>query len=97
VLGADGFLTESGCVLEDALRAGVVDELVAADKTLLHREPAPGAEAIWEVCWGWSRVRFRGRDIGHVRHSPRPLRTLSIDRVTSDRFGAKKVSPVSLM
>jgi len=45
-------------VLEDALRAGVVDELVAADKTLLHREPAPGAEAIWEACCGWNRVRF---------------------------------------
>jgi len=58
VLGVDWFLTESGCVLEDALRAGVVDKLVAADQTLLHREPAPGAEAIWEVCWGRNRVRF---------------------------------------
>jgi len=36
-------------VLEDALRAGVVDELLAADETLLHRHLAPSAKAIWEV------------------------------------------------
>jgi hypothetical protein len=36
-------------VLEDALRASVVDELLAADETLLHRQPTPGAEAIREV------------------------------------------------
>ncbi len=47
--GAWWFWAESGRVLEDALRAGVVDELVAADETLLHREPTPGAEAIWKV------------------------------------------------
>ena len=46
---AGWFWAESGRVLEDAFRAGVVDELVAADEALLHREPTPGAEAIWKV------------------------------------------------
>jgi hypothetical protein len=77
-------------MLEDALRAGVVDKPVAADQTLLHREPAPGAEAIWQVDWGRGLVRFWGSDIGHVGHSLRPPRTLSIDRVTPDLSGAKK-------
>ena len=45
-------------MLENALRAGIVDELVAADQTLLHREPTPGAKAIWEIGWEWSRIRF---------------------------------------
>ncbi|MEO7862614.1 MAG: hypothetical protein ABIU05_19705 [Nitrospirales bacterium] len=49
VCGAGWFEAKPGCMLEDALRAGVVDELLAADETLLHRQPAPGAEAIWEV------------------------------------------------
>jgi hypothetical protein len=40
------FWAKPGCVLEDALRAGVVDELFATDETLLHRKLAPGAEAI---------------------------------------------------
>ena len=56
--GVGWFWAEPGCVLEDALRAGVVDELVAADQTLLHWEPAPGTEAIWEVSWGGSLVRL---------------------------------------
>ena len=43
------FLAEPGCVLENALRAGVVNELLAPDETLLHRKPAPGTEAIREV------------------------------------------------
>jgi len=90
VRGAGRFWPESRGVLEDALRARVVDELFTADETLLHRQPAPGAEAIGEVGGGWSRVRFRRGDIGHVRHFLRPLRTLSIDRVTPDRVGAKK-------
>ena len=47
--GAGWFRAEPGCVLEDALRAGVVDELLAADEALLHRHLAPGAEAIGEV------------------------------------------------
>ena len=46
---AGWFLAEPGCVLEDALRAGIVDELLAADETLLHRYLAPSAEAIGEV------------------------------------------------
>jgi len=49
VRGAGWFWTEPGSVLEDALRAGVVDELLAADETLLHRHLAPSAEAIGEV------------------------------------------------
>ena len=88
--GAGWFWAEPGCVLEDALRASVVDELLAADETLLHRQPTPGAEAIGEVGGGRSRVRFRRGDIGHVRHSLRPLRTLSIDRVVPERLDVKK-------
>jgi hypothetical protein len=42
------FWAEPGRVLEDALRAGVVDELLAADEALLHRHLTPGAEAIRE-------------------------------------------------
>ena len=84
-------------MLEDALRAGIVDELLAADETLLHRQPTPGAEAIGEVGGGWSRVRFRRGDIGHTRHSLRPLRTLSIDRAVPERLGVKKVFPFPLM
>jgi hypothetical protein len=49
VCGAWWFLAEPRGVLENALWAGVVDELLAADETLLHRKPAPGAEAIREV------------------------------------------------
>jgi hypothetical protein len=49
VRGAEWFWAEPGRVLEDALRAGVMDELFAADKPLLHRHLAPGAEAIGEV------------------------------------------------
>jgi len=47
--GAGWFLAEPGCVLEDTFRAGVVDELLAADETLFHRHLAPGAEAIGEI------------------------------------------------
>ena len=88
--GAGRFWTESGCVLEDALRASIVDELLAADETLLHRQPTPGAETIGEVSGGWRRVRFRRGDIGHGRHSLRPLRTLSIARVVLKPLGVKK-------
>ncbi len=49
VRGAGWFWAEPGCVLEDAPRAGVVDELLTTDETLLHRHLAPGAEAIGEV------------------------------------------------
>jgi hypothetical protein len=80
---AGRFWSEPCGVLEDALRAGIVDKLFAADETLLHRQPTPGAEAIGEVGGGWSQIRFRRGGIGHVRHSLRPLRTLSIDRVVS--------------
>jgi hypothetical protein len=47
--GAVWFRAEPGCVLENALRTGVVDELLAADETLLHRHPAPGAKSIREI------------------------------------------------
>lgn len=42
------FRAQPGRVLEDALRAGVVDELRAADQTFLHRHLAPGAEPVRE-------------------------------------------------
>ena len=77
-------------MLEDALRAGVVDELLAADQALFHRKSAPGAEAIWEIGWGRRLVRCWRSDIGHMRHSLRPPRTLSIERVASERLGVKK-------
>jgi hypothetical protein len=47
--GAGWFLAEPGCVLEDALRASIVDELLAADETLFHCHLAPSAEAIGEI------------------------------------------------
>jgi len=46
---AGRFWAEPGGVLEDALRAGVMDELLATDETLLHGKAAPGAEAVGEV------------------------------------------------
>jgi hypothetical protein len=49
VRGDRWFWAEPGCVLEHALRASVVEELLAADEALLHRHLAPGAEAIGEV------------------------------------------------
>jgi len=49
VCGAGWFRAKPGRVLKDALRAGVVDELLAADQPLLHRHPAPRAEAIGEI------------------------------------------------
>ena len=45
-------------MLEDALWAGVMDELLATDETLLHRQLAPGAEAIGKIGGGRSRVRL---------------------------------------
>jgi hypothetical protein len=56
---------EPGRVLEDALRAGVVNELPAPDETLLHQKSAPGAKAIRKVGWGW-RARYRWSDMSHV-------------------------------
>jgi len=67
------FGAEPGRVLKDALRAGVVDELFAADQPLLHRHPAPCAEAIGEISWWRNRIGYRWGDVSHVRHSPRPL------------------------
>ena len=55
---AGWFLAESGGVLEDALRAGIVDELLAADETLLHRYLAPSAEAIGRVGCRRGQVRI---------------------------------------
>ena len=82
--GAGWFRAEPGRVLEDAFRAGVVDELLAADEALPHRHLAPGAEAIGEFCQGYVGRR------SHAQHSLRPLRTLSTDREPPDCFGAKK-------
>ena len=84
VCGVGWFRAEPGRVLEDALRAGVVDELFATDEALLHRHLAPGAEAIGKFRQGCVRGR------SHARHSLRPLRTLSTDRVAPERLGVKK-------
>jgi hypothetical protein len=59
-----GVGAEPGCVLEDALWAGIVNKLLAPDETLLHRKPAPGAEAIRKV--GWERRIHRWSDMSHV-------------------------------
>ena len=65
VCGAGWFWAKPGGVLEDALWAGVMDELHPADKALFHRYPAPGAEAIREVARWRVRNRDRWSDIGH--------------------------------
>ena len=39
-------LAQPGRMLKHAFRAGVVDELGAADQALLHRYLAPGAEPV---------------------------------------------------
>src|SRR3972149_5374936 len=70
---------QPGRVLEDALRAGVVDELFAADETLFHRHLAPGAVAIGEFGQGCIRGRV------HVRHSLRGLQTLSTECAAATR------------
>jgi len=46
---AGWFWADPGGVLEDALWAGIVNELLATDETLLHHYLAPSAEAIGEV------------------------------------------------
>ena len=56
---------QSGCVLEDALRAGVVDELRAADQAFLHRHLAPGAESVWERRCGYGRSRWVAHSGAH--------------------------------
>ena len=68
------FRAEPGGVLEDALRAGVMDELFAADQALFHRHLAPGAEAVGEVGEGCIR------GCHHERHCLRGPGTLSTDR-----------------
>lgn len=42
-------------MLEDALRAGVVEELSAGDQSFAHRHLAPGAEPIGQRRLGGSR------------------------------------------
>ena len=81
VCGAGGGWAKPGCVLEDALRAGVVNELLTPDETLLHLKPTPGAKAIRKVGWGW-RVRYRWGDMIHDG--------ILSDRVAPDCFSAKK-------
>jgi len=49
VCGAGWFRADPCRVLKHALWTGVVDELLAADETLLHWNPAPSAEAIGEL------------------------------------------------
>jgi hypothetical protein len=56
---------QSGRVLEDALRAGVVDELRAADQAFLHRHLAPGAEPVRERGCGCGRSRWVAHSGAH--------------------------------
>ena len=42
MLGGRQFGAEPGCMLEDALRAGVMDKVLSADKPFGHRHLAPG-------------------------------------------------------
>ena len=56
------------CVLEDALGARVMDELAVRDQAFLHRNLAPGAGAIREVCQsGGSLLGLGFRGQGHTR------------------------------
>ena len=43
-------------VLEDAFRAGVMDELPAGDESLLHGHLAPGTQAVGDVVSGRCRT-----------------------------------------
>ena len=49
MLGGSQFRAESGRMLEDALRAGVMDKLISADKPFIHRYLAPGTKAVRDV------------------------------------------------
>lgn len=73
MFGCDRFEPESGRVLEDAFRAGVMDKLVAADQAFLHRDAAPGTEPVGEVGRGGI---VRG---SHGRHCLRGPQTLSTE------------------
>jgi hypothetical protein len=68
-------------VLENALGAGVVNELAARHEALLHGHLAPGAEPIGNIA---RRRRCGGRSIGllirHDRHSRQGRETLSMSR-----------------
>lgn len=66
-------------VLEDALGAGIVDELAAGHEPFPHRDFAPGAESVGNI--GVRRSRgylFIGRLIIHGRHSRQAVVSLSM-------------------
>jgi hypothetical protein len=71
VPGGCGFWAEPGRVLKDALWAGVVDELFAADEALLHGHLAPGAKTIGEFGQGYISRRH-GRIVSEGRESCQP-------------------------
>lgn len=96
VCRAGWFRAKPGCVLEDALRAGVMNELLPPDETLLHRKPTPGAEAIRKVGWG-RRVQYRWGDMSHgdiLSDRREPCQSIEWPLTASAR---KKVSISSLM
>lgn len=66
---------QSGRMLEDAFRAGVVDELRAADQAFLHRHLAPGAEPVGERSGGKSRSGWVAHSGAHCHRGPRTLST----------------------
>ena len=85
MFGCDWFESESGRVLKDAFRAGVVDELVAADQAFLHGDPAPGTEPVGEVGRGsvvWCR---------HGGHCLRGPQTLSTERACPGQRSQHKI------
>ena len=73
MFGCDRFESQSRGVLKDAFRAGVMDELVATDQALLHRNAAPGTEPVRKVGRGGVLRR------SHGGHCLRGLQTLSTE------------------
>lgn len=71
---------ESGRMLEDALRAGVMDELLSPDEPLLHGNFAPGAEAVGEF------VGDLGWGVHGGAHCHRGVRILSTDGRAEKKF-----------
>jgi hypothetical protein len=56
-------------MLEDALGAGVMDELVSPHQALLHGDLAPGAEPIREICVSGFGVAGHGGILSEARES----------------------------
>lgn len=83
MFGNSGFRSQPGRMLKDAFRAGVVDELLPADEAFLHRDSAPGAQAIGKVCQGGVQGRGHGR---HCHRGPQILSTEQGSEATGENI-----------